>query len=526
MNTSSCSTSGRTESDFECVTSFIDHVLDYKVEDAYVEIQSTLPSKQLIHHLRKYVEENLHAPLEIVYRLCYIATHHSHGPVQGEASHLHRSCPHPRVFGKNDSVVILETACFKLSNGFEDTNHAHSTYSLLEWIGRSADASLLKDFFRQENPAVAALWWDLIMGPTQNPEQYLTLIEAGLDVRGGEWFRYEFDTDFFNLALVGGRNPRAERAMDVYITTTLPRGHYTGEMRASVHRGTMGVSDSEESWIIRIWVEARNRLGTNNLDLEGEFGRSFLIQDYLQVNNVLWLLEAGASGDPDFLWVPAMRPLIPDWSTKPLPRSTWKRMQYLSGLRHPQASSEERSTWFRIALVVWSIYSAAMQVPEPLEQQMRLLFDRISPAEQDFALQMTLSEAIDTSLLPVYEVTDNDTCLGALPKAAGLRNHELVAILIEYGVDLERLRPLALYLVVATTEPLTTHDTANLWSTMNLLLQTTAGNMAAPLNIDIDTLHLTMRALGRLEAVHPISNRRFDAAIPVRYTKKGDQVQL
>ncbi|KAK8087745.1 hypothetical protein PG997_002706 [Apiospora hydei] len=106
------------------------------------------------------------------------------------------------------------------------------------------------------------------MGPTQIPEQYLTLIEAGLAVRGGEWFRYEFDTDFFNLALVGEANPRAERALDVYITTTLLKGHYTGEMKASLHRGIKGFSESEESWMIRVWVEARKRLGTNNADLE------------------------------------------------------------------------------------------------------------------------------------------------------------------------------------------------------------------------------------------------------------------
>ncbi|KAK8054967.1 hypothetical protein PG993_000194 [Apiospora rasikravindrae] len=198
----------------ECLgNELTDLVLNYKIEQAHAEMQADLPSKQLVRHLQESLGNKLPVPLDSAYQICY------RQQVSAQAQdvpHLNPSCPPlPRMFGKNSSVDILETACFKLSNGFQDVHHEHSTYGLLDWIGNSADPTLLKEFFSLENPAVAALWWDLMMGPTRSAEQYSTLLKVGLAVREAEWFRYEFDTDFFDLALVDEHNDRAARTMDV-----------------------------------------------------------------------------------------------------------------------------------------------------------------------------------------------------------------------------------------------------------------------------------------------------------------------
>ncbi|KAK7968818.1 hypothetical protein PG988_007891 [Apiospora saccharicola] len=473
-------------------------------------MQATLPSKQLMRHLQDFLEERLPVSLDSAYQLCYRQRVIAQG-----ASHLNQSFPSPRLFGKNSSVSILETACFKLSNGFDDVDHEHSTYRLLEWIGNIADTALLKAFFRLENSAVVALWWDLIIRPTPISQQYKTLLEVGLAVREAEWFRYEFDTEFFNMSLVDEQNDRAARIMDTWTTTTLLRGFYSGEIQISSHKG------------IREFAEPFG------------FGHVFLLQTRLHVGIciVCWLLQAGASGDPYFRWVPSMRPLLPDWSTRSLPLFTRKRMQFLSGLRRASASSRERGEWLEIVVKVWFICSAASQGMESLSEQTHLLFKHVSPA-RDFALQMTLSEAIgmedskivrtllnfgvdpNATLLPIYEVTDNNTCLDPLPRASGLHNSGLVAMLIEYGADLIRLRPLALHLAVANVETLTKKGAAKFWSTITLLLlphehtsSWTDGNTKAPLEIDCGTLHLVMRALGRLEAVHQITPPQYHAVL-------------
>ncbi|KAK8054968.1 hypothetical protein PG993_000195 [Apiospora rasikravindrae] len=258
-----------------------------------------------------------------------------------------------------------------------------------------------------------------------------------------------------------------------------------------------------------MWIKVRSRLSIDRLDLEGEFGRLVLMQDDLQVCIVCWLLAAGASGDPYFTWVPNLQPVLLDWSTRNLPRFTKKRMQFLTGLRQQHASSKERGEWLEIVLKVWHLYSAAESGEAVLEEQTYLLFDHASP-DRDFALQMTLSEAIgmedvetvrtllnfgvdpNTTLLPVYDVTNNDTCLDALPRAAGLHAPALVTILIKNGANLTRLRPLALHLAVLNT---------------NGFESTSYGNMNFHQNIPCGTLHLIMRALGRLEAVHEIAPR-------------------
>lgn len=486
------------------------------------------------------VEERLRFLLAAAFQPFYMLTNEKRDPVQGRSRQYNQSYPQPRNIGKNGSIDILETACFKLTNGFDHVNHGCGERSLLEWIGAFADTSLLKEFFSQENAAVAALWWDLVLGPTERTEQYATLIEVGLAVRDGEWLQYEFDVDFFNMALVGEQHCRAERAMDVWVTTTLLRGHYRGAMRASRHRGVRGFTEQEQLWMMRIWIDSRKGLGTESLDLVCDFGHLFFTQDYLQVHIVLCLVELGASGDPDFLWVPPLGQLASNFLLnvpgRRLPRFTWKRMQYLSGLRDPHASPKERSEWLETAVVVWSIYSAAMGGPKSLKQQMQVFFDPGSPAYA-FGLQMALSEAVgmedievlrsllefgvdpNTTLLPAYEIIDNDTCLVGLPRAAGLLSPEIVAIFIEHGADLIRLRPLALRLAAANLEPLTRSGAGRLWRTMSLLLQlhmqelATDGTYNAALNLEHDTLHLLMRALGRLEGVYGITPPQYRAIL-------------
>ncbi|KAK8140027.1 hypothetical protein PG984_000093 [Apiospora sp. TS-2023a] len=361
-------------------------------------------------------------------------------------------------------------------------------------------------------------------------------------VRDGEWFQYDFDTDFFSLDLVlSGQNRQAERAMDVWVTATQLRGHKNGETVVTVHRGIGRHPEYEESWLMRKWVEVRKRLGTDSLDLEGDFGRLFFLQDHLQVYLVHWLLLAGARGDPDFLWVPSVDQLTLDGlerelPTRRLPRFRWKRMKFVSGLRDPKANSKERSAWLEIAVLVWSIYDAAMSGLNSLVEQR---WSYVDPFSRDYAfsLQLALSEAIgmqdikviesllefgvdpNTSLLPNYETTDHDSCLNALPRAAGLHNPEILAMLIAKNANVVRLRPLALHVAVANARPLTKTGGARLWRTIETLLQprarevTADGNINSPLKLRTHTLHLIMRALGRLEVVGQISPLQYRAVL-------------
>lgn len=381
------------------------------------------------------------------------------------------------------------------------------TYGLLEWVGKVADTALLKTFFRLENPAVAAIWWNLTHTYGLEADQSSTLLEAGLAVRDGDWFRYDFDADLLKLALSTGRKDLTDRILDVWAATTLLRGYHARKIQISFstllcgfHARQLQIPSTAEParddghawiWPMEIWTKVQRRLGTHCIDFEGSTRMFVYAQTDQQVNCVRWLLDASASGDPLFDWVPISTrsaSSILDRSPESLPRFTGKRMAFLFGSSPQLAKWKQPGGWLDIITTIWALYSAANSGREALELQMRLLGDYPSP-HSDFLLQMTLSEAVDmanvevaatlldfgvdpnTGLLPQYQSWDIEICLDALLRASGYHRVDLITLLVHHGADMETKRPLALKLASSISNRSSHVRAAGLWATLMVLLE-------------------------------------------------------
>lgn len=412
----------------------------------------------------------------------------------------------------------------------------------MKWIGTVADKALLVKFFQLQNPAVAALWWNLTLGQFPNPEQCSVLLHVGLEVREGEWFRNRVDTNFLSLCIKSGQNGLAERIVDIWASKPVLRDAYRNQpFGAQPHQ--FNWEENQCLQFVQLLAEVRKRDCISSKDFEFHLYTFITELHNHQVSCVRWILDASAKGVPGFEWIPAhvqeLGRCLPRQHLPCLSSEIWASFRFAEIpclVRWIQNGG-----WIECLTMVWTLYDAARNGKQTLQRQILSMFSH-SSQKREISLELVLSVAVDMAdietmrTLLEYGVSPNTDLLcpepappnmstwtlDALSRAAQKFNVEILALLINHGADIERKRPLALQgllkqtasqIALSDPPPSFRQDIVLSWATIMFLLEPHGSGLEEGTmpNIPMDpfTLLSLMVYLERLEEWQIITSHQY-----------------
>ena len=381
-----------------------------------------------------------------------------------------QSLPQPRVFGVNDSVAFLETACVQFSNGIYSIGIG--MFPIVRWISDVADLRLLRNFFQLENPTVAALWSNIYKDCARNNNKAAQiLMRVALDIHRGNWLLCE-SMRHLAAAISTGDEDTAERLMGTWQTAI---GHKRLTNLTEVFTYGLALNYQQDSCLTHIRVilrlSARHKIPLQ--DLDDALGRLIFNSNRCYVAAIDWLLRIGVHLYPAIsLWIPSCVQLLPDnWAHICGPTSFYKdelaAFYYYSRVHIITSCSKLLSTF----VPAWGCVIAARSGKVALQQFINSL-DDYTPQELDRLQQVALLEVVgqgdtettsilmnagvdpETKLLPRVEWDANGTSktrlcyLDPLSRASMTGNLDILNVLLNYGFY--RLRHIVDALVAAT----------------------------------------------------------------------------
>ncbi|KAK8101823.1 ankyrin [Apiospora kogelbergensis] len=200
----------------------LQQIMDNPIGTVYERLKENVPSKSFIRFFRSLWESGRLSADEktrlsrAMYGLLFMITSYKPSRDFLECFLGGQSLSQPRVFGVNDSVAFLETACVQFSNGEYSIDVFQQP--IVRWILDVADLKLLRDFFQLENPTVAALWSNIYKNCIlANNKAAQILLRVALDIHRGNWLR-SGSMRHLAAAILTGDEDTAERIMVTWQT--------------------------------------------------------------------------------------------------------------------------------------------------------------------------------------------------------------------------------------------------------------------------------------------------------------------
>ena len=211
--------------------------------------------------------------------------------------------PGPRLFGLNDSRLMLETMCTSLCNGFVLRLDRALIPIIRKWLATVADIGVLQQFFAIQKPAAAAMWGQLIKTFYVDQSVYSILVEVALRVRNGEWL-HRNKREYLKYAILNGDSRTAECLVNSFqadartIKSIFPLGMET----------YCGLDIACVSLVVRLF----SKLHVSQKVLDTTLAALLCTPGLHQAAAVHWLVEEGTKMQPViFDWIPPYAQQLP-----------------------------------------------------------------------------------------------------------------------------------------------------------------------------------------------------------------------
>ncbi|KAK8119906.1 uncharacterized protein PG998_004532 [Apiospora kogelbergensis] len=188
----------------------LEQIISNPMIRVYQELCENVPSKELVRFLCNLWQCGTLSPDEmfrlagVLHDLVYVISNYMLLWSKQRPHINDQTLPRPRMFGVNDSIAILETACITLVNG-HDIDRCKGPIE--QWIGEIADLTLLQRFFSLPKPAVAAIWDNIFRDSIYRWNNAMKiLMEVALKIDRGAWLRGNSERNLYHALLRGDKH--------------------------------------------------------------------------------------------------------------------------------------------------------------------------------------------------------------------------------------------------------------------------------------------------------------------------------
>ncbi|KAK8052430.1 ankyrin [Apiospora rasikravindrae] len=434
--------------------SMIQYIISNPISKEYGKLREIVPSRGLMQFLRGLWKGNtltsedkfllagaLH---DLVYMISdYVRPRDSRKPPIIVSQPL----PRPRMFGINASIEVLEAACIHLSNNNVDSEDQYMS-PVANWIAQVADPMLLQQFFRLEQPSVAAVWQGIYAySVLTKSKAFSILVEVALRIHRGSWLRARSETALLGAILLGDE-AIAERLMDSWQTSI---GHTEPPKLSGALLSQSGEYSPDHLLIsMEIMMRQAARHDIDPQDLNDALGSLIFKCHGWDVDTAQWILQVGVTINPAVSsWVPPSTQLLPsNWNTICGSTSFYKHQLKAFFRDNGHGKRPSCSLLMKTFVPVWGCVVAAKSGKNTLQQFMGSLHD-ITPRDKCQLQQLALSEVagqgdiettrlfLDIGVGPQVKLlprVGNICYLDPLSQAACRGKLEMINFLLSYGI--------------------------------------------------------------------------------------------